>query len=103
MVKTRNFDQNRNCGQKSKFWPQIEIVIKIETFVKNRNFDQNRKLRQKWKLWPKSKLWSKIEIYSKIEIRNPEIIENFLHKFCFEIFQLKIRFLTKMSVFENQF
>ena len=58
--------ENRNFGQKSKFWSKIEILVKnrnfgqkstfwsnIEILVKNRNFGQ------------KSTFWSKIEILVK--------------------------------------
>jgi len=49
-------EKNRNFGQKSKFWPKIQILVKNPNFgKKNANFGQ------------KSKFWSKIQISAKIE------------------------------------
>ena len=56
LLKDRIFDKNRNFGQRSKVWLNIEILVKksnfwskIKILVNDRNFDQ------------RSKFYSKIE------------------------------------------
>ena len=57
----------QNCGQKSKFWPDIQILSKIEILVRYPDFDQKieiviKNLVRYPKFGQKSKFWSKTEI-----------------------------------------